>query len=165
MTWPLKLCETLMSPLWLWYKWKSLQDAHIQWNFSGISSDMIWNIHNFHWITEWVRLERTMSAHPRSHCTGLCSDTSWISPVRDTPQFLRAICSSAQSLHSKEAHPHLQVELPVHQFLPMSQHIWWHSPQYIFLLYKRADWLAGKFESNQTTKTKPYKTTTLSSCH
>lgn len=38
-----------------------------------------------------------------------CPDGSWISPVRETP-----LCSNA---HGKEVLPHVQVELPVHQFL------------------------------------------------
>ncbi|TRZ07525.1 hypothetical protein HGM15179_019579 [Zosterops borbonicus] len=60
-----------------------------------------------HRNTEWVRLEGTSGpsaltsllkqGHPRAHGTGLCPDSSRISPVRETLQPLWAICPYAQS--------------------------------------------------------------------
>lgn len=55
-----------------------------------------------HRITEWVRLEGSSDptsllklGHPKVHCTGLCPDCHWISPVNETPQPLWVVCSSA----------------------------------------------------------------------
>lgn len=75
--------------------------------------------------------------HLRAHGTGLCPDGSGLSPVEETPHPLWATCSSVQSLHSKEVLPHIQVELPGHQFLPIAScPIAWHhrlEPSSIFV--------------------------------
>ena len=58
-------------------------------------------------ITELWGLEETSRDHwiqsacqsrlPRAGCNGRCSGASWISPEKETPQFLWAACSSALS--------------------------------------------------------------------
>lgn len=49
----------------------------------------------------------------------MCPDHSGISPVREVPHHLWTICSRVQSLH-REVLPPVQVDLPGHQFLPVS---------------------------------------------
>lgn len=81
---------------------------------------------------EWVRQEGSTglicSNLPAQaglcQSTGMCPDTSGISPVRETPQPLCTICSSAWALHRTEILPHVQVELPGHQFLPFALYCW-----------------------------------------
>ena len=58
--------------------------------------------------------------HLRPHGTGLHADGSWISPVMEIPQPLWEICSSAWSPAQQKILPHVQVGLPVHQFLPIA---------------------------------------------
>lgn len=55
---------------------------------------------------------------PRAHCTGLHPDTYRVSPTRETPQPLWAV-PVLSHLHS-EVVIHVQVELPVHHFLPVA---------------------------------------------
>lgn len=62
----------------------------------------------------------------KAHGTGLYPDSFRVSPLREIPQSFWAICSSRWSLHSKEVPLHIQVELTVHQFLPVALcHIAW----------------------------------------
>lgn len=73
---------------------------------------IVWWNHDTHMkckITEWVRLEGTTvvwssgstsllkQAHPRAHGREWHPDSSWVSPMRETPQLLWLICSCAQS--------------------------------------------------------------------
>lgn len=55
--------------------------------------------------------EHTAGSHPHG---------SGISPVRDPQQPLGAVCAGARSLHRKETLPHVQVEVPVQQFLAIA---------------------------------------------
>ena len=57
---------------------------------------------------------------PRAGYTGPCPGGSWISPQKETPQPLWAACSSAPSPQREEVLPHVQTELPVLQFVPIS---------------------------------------------
>lgn len=62
----------------------------------------------------------------KGHGKGLYPDSFRVSPLREIPQSFWAICSSRWSLHSKEVPLHIQVELTVHQFLPVAFcHIAW----------------------------------------
>lgn len=59
----------------------------------------------------------------RYNGTGLHPDGFGISPVGETPHpvwVVWVVCSSAWSLYRKVALPHVRVELPVPQLLPIS---------------------------------------------
>lgn len=62
--------------------------------------------------------------HPRAHGTEVHPDGSCTSSTRKTLQPLWAIWAIRSSmcgyLHSKDILPHIQVEIPVHQFLALA---------------------------------------------
>lgn len=57
------------------------------------------------------RISLLKQSDPRAHGTGLQSDSSGVSAVRDAPHPLWAMCPSARSRHCGQVLPHVQVPL------------------------------------------------------
>ena len=57
---------------------------------------------------------------PRAGCTGPCPGGSWISPEKETPQPLWAAWARLRHPQREEVLPHVQLELPRLQFVPVA---------------------------------------------
>lgn len=100
--------------------------------------------------------------HLRANWTGLCLDDSWTFAVRESQQPLWAIFSSARLHAQQNVLPFIHVELPMHQFLPLSLYLnhclnTYHSRKYLNNVMIVAA-LSTKFTTQQSSLKENYIT-------
>lgn len=114
----------------------ALINQNLGWLCSAFQVQLFWMSHRWiqnlnvimkHTITEWVRLEEIIwfnlppqAGPPRAHYSKLCPKGFWIIPEKKTLQPLWAARFSSLSASQQKILPHVQMESPIFQFLPIA---------------------------------------------